>query len=292
MKSGLLVFCVFIPLSLFGAQEMKGRCGEAFLKIGVGARATGMGGAFASVFGDGTAIYWNPAGIAGLRRREILAIHTRMFQGIGYEYLAYLHPFRKVCVGIGVGCLHVDGLERRGYGDELLGYFGARDMSFTFAFALKGKDLFFGASLKGIYQRIDKMSGYGYGLDAGIIHKGLDPNVSLAVSIKNIGILRFGKGIYLLPWEVRVGWAHRFFKGRLLFTSDLSYRIDTPKIKPHFGGELSFGEVVVRCGYGSWGPAFGAGFRHTKKILIDYDYAWMSHGELGDVHRFSVALKF
>ena len=35
-----------------------------FLTIGIGARATAMGGAFTSVASDVTALYWNPAGIA------------------------------------------------------------------------------------------------------------------------------------------------------------------------------------------------------------------------------------
>lgn len=33
------------------------------MAIGVGARALGMGGAFAAVADDSTAVYWNPAGI-------------------------------------------------------------------------------------------------------------------------------------------------------------------------------------------------------------------------------------
>ena len=32
----------------------------------IGARALGMGGAFVGLANDGTALYWNPAGLAGL----------------------------------------------------------------------------------------------------------------------------------------------------------------------------------------------------------------------------------
>ena len=44
-----------------------GSSGSLFQKIGVGARAAGMGGAFSALADDITALYWNPAGIARLK---------------------------------------------------------------------------------------------------------------------------------------------------------------------------------------------------------------------------------
>ena len=43
-----------------------------FLSIPVGARALGMGGAFVAVANDVSAMYWNPAGIAGVYQTEAL----------------------------------------------------------------------------------------------------------------------------------------------------------------------------------------------------------------------------
>ena len=42
-----------------------GTVGAQFLKINIGARATGMGGSFTAVADDASAVYWNPAGLAG-----------------------------------------------------------------------------------------------------------------------------------------------------------------------------------------------------------------------------------
>ncbi|MEW6750394.1 MAG: hypothetical protein AB1505_05385 [Candidatus Latescibacterota bacterium] len=44
---------------------------------GVGARAMGMGGAFVGVADDFSALYWNPAGLAQLRQREVQVAFTR-----------------------------------------------------------------------------------------------------------------------------------------------------------------------------------------------------------------------
>jgi hypothetical protein len=43
----------------------------SFLKVGVGARALGMGGAFVSLANDATAPYWNPAGLGMQKKRQI-----------------------------------------------------------------------------------------------------------------------------------------------------------------------------------------------------------------------------
>ncbi|HOH08005.1 MAG TPA: UPF0164 family protein, partial [bacterium] len=48
-----------------------------FLSIGVGARATGMGGAFVGTADDASALYWNPAGIARSGDIQLLLMHTR-----------------------------------------------------------------------------------------------------------------------------------------------------------------------------------------------------------------------
>src|SRR5438045_3246800 len=44
-----------------------GSSGAVFEKIGVGARAAGMGGAYSALADDISALYWNPAGIARLK---------------------------------------------------------------------------------------------------------------------------------------------------------------------------------------------------------------------------------
>ena len=50
-----------------------------FLKVPVGARAVGMGGAFTAVADDATAIWWNPAGMVYLPYHEVLPQHAEKF---------------------------------------------------------------------------------------------------------------------------------------------------------------------------------------------------------------------
>lgn len=64
-----------------------------FLKIQVGARAAGMGGAFTAVSDDATAPYWNPAGMVYLPYREVLPQHEEKFGGLlNHDYLGAVFP--------------------------------------------------------------------------------------------------------------------------------------------------------------------------------------------------------
>lgn len=287
---------VFTPLNIYGGE---GRSGAAFLKIGVGARAMGMGGAFTSISDDPSSVYWNPAGLAQIKKRKILAIHTRLFEGILYEYLAYVHPLRGSSIGLGIGYLHISGLERRGTGDELLGYFDARDMGLIIAFASRMKDLLIGASLKGIHQEIDLQGGDGYGIDGGVIYKGISQDLSIGASIKNMGCLQFGKRMYPLPLCISFGVSHRFLKDRLIIGVDICLWRDTPQARSNFGMEYRLPGFSLRCGYrsgyeerGLARVTIGVGFHRRRGILLDYDYAWVGYGSLGDGHRFSIGLGF
>ena len=61
----------------------------AFVDIGFGARPMGMGGAFTAVAADANAIFWNPAGLALLRKNHFTIMHTKQLDLIPYNLGAY-----------------------------------------------------------------------------------------------------------------------------------------------------------------------------------------------------------
>ena len=62
-----------------------GKAGAQFLKIGVGARAIGMGEAYGAVSNDANAVYWNPAGLNQLESKEVSFMHAVWLEAINYE---------------------------------------------------------------------------------------------------------------------------------------------------------------------------------------------------------------
>lgn len=63
-----------------------------FLKMGVGARATAMGGGFVALADDGSALFWNPAGMLGSRNTTVSASHNEWLLDITHDYLGVILP--------------------------------------------------------------------------------------------------------------------------------------------------------------------------------------------------------
>src|SRR2546425_1036113 len=77
-------------------QQRAGTSSGTFLRIGVGARAIGLGESFVAVANDPSAIYWNPAGLASLQRQEVALSHVGWPGDVNYEHVAYVLPVRRL----------------------------------------------------------------------------------------------------------------------------------------------------------------------------------------------------
>src|SRR5580765_128324 len=83
----------FAQASLGGQRA--GTSSATFLRIGIGARAVGMGETFVAVANDPSAIYWNPAGLASLQRRELSFSHVQWPADVHFEHLTLILPSRR-----------------------------------------------------------------------------------------------------------------------------------------------------------------------------------------------------
>ena len=108
------VLAAFLGSLLLTAPAGATKYAGEFLKIQVGARALGMGGAFAAVADDATAPYWNPAGMVYLPYREVIPQHQEKFGNLAnHDYLGGVWPLggpkgRNAALGVGVVRFAVD----------------------------------------------------------------------------------------------------------------------------------------------------------------------------------------
>jgi len=88
---------IFLFLSYLFSSVVIGGGGKrdyanAFLDIPLGARAVGLGSAYGAVANDGTAFYWNPAGVALINRHLISLTYADQYEGFGqYNFIGYNH---------------------------------------------------------------------------------------------------------------------------------------------------------------------------------------------------------
>jgi opacity protein-like surface antigen len=190
----VLLFGVMSCGSLAMSQSLTktGTTAAQFLKIGVGARAMGMGGAFTATADDITAMYWNPGGLAQTYTNEAFFNHVRWFADVNFDYASFAtHLPGLGTLGAFVTVLSMDEMLVRttdrpeGTGE----YFGAGALSIGLSYARNLTDQFsIGFNAKYLREYIWNMSAAGVALDVGTMYRIPVLNeLRLAASISNFG---------------------------------------------------------------------------------------------------------
>jgi hypothetical protein len=157
-----------------------------FLNIGAGARSMAMGGAQVASTKDGTAGYWNPAGLANHKETPLLTLqHAEYFAGIGkYDFGSLIKPLQdgKRTIGFSLVRFAVDDIPNTLYlvePDGTINYgnistFSSADYAglLSYSSEIKATDkrkISFGGNVKIIRRVIGKFANaWGFGLDLGI----------------------------------------------------------------------------------------------------------------------------
>jgi len=169
----------FFPLFL-SAQGRK--YSNAFLEIGVDARAMAMANAVVASANDVTAGYWNPAGLQGVRNSwQAAAMHAEYFASIAqYDYLAFATPIDATSTaGLSLIRFGVDDIldtteliDNEGNVDyNRINRFSAADYALLASYARQSANnpaLRYGGSLKIVYRQIGSFAqAIGFGFDLG-----------------------------------------------------------------------------------------------------------------------------
>lgn len=301
MKRSILVLlgiaCLVLPTA---ALADDGSAGLAFLKLGVGARAIGMGDAYTAVAGDASSVYWNPAGIMNVESVDVTLMHSEWFQDIRYEYAGGVRSYGDYAVGVGVVGLYMDDLERRdGPTAEPIGHFGVFDFAITGTYARRLTDnLNVGGSVKYLSEKIDDVTATGFAVDLGGRYD--VPNfegLSAGIAVLNLGPqMKFIDDGFDLPVMYKLGAAldvpFEALNGDVVIAADAVMPAggDT---KVHFGLEYEFADMIAlrfgyRSGWDNHNVSMGLGVKVSNFRL---DYAIVPfYSELGDTHRVSLGI--
>lgn len=297
-----------INISMAGS---KGKSGGQFLRVGVGARGPAMAGAFSPIVDDATAIYWNPAGLALLEKRNVELTYNSYFKDTASQFAGYAHPTRRGVFGLGVSLFGVKDIEKRSLtgGDSDtpdLGNFDTRDMAVSLGWANKmglGDGILnYGAALKYISSDLETEKANTAAVDLGVIHQcHKDKGLSLSLAVLNLGgELKFKDTGDPLPLNIKPGVAWRQGLGKLgklslALDGDILVNDGIGYVQPGFEW-WAHRAFALRGGYqfgrdkdAGQGFGVGAGFRLFN---IGVDYAFVPFGDLGDTHRMSLGVKF
>jgi long-subunit fatty acid transport protein len=295
----LAALLILVTASSATAGE-PGTAGFMFLRLGNGARASGMGEAFTAVADDATSIYWNPAGMAGVEEVELNLTHNEWLMDIRFEQATVVNEMWGGAAGLSFTGLYYGSMDRYGEYPSLTpdGTFSPYDMALSLGYA---RDIIpnvaVGGAVKIIYSKIDFESATGYALDLGVTHKSKIEGLSLAASLLNLGPqAKFVEEKFYPPFQIRVGGAYEIMneslRGGLTLAADAVFPNDN-NAKAHFGVEYAYRKLLMlrfgyKSGYDVQGATMGLGVS-WKSLVFDYAYMPIDLG-LGDSHRFSLSV--
>ncbi len=260
-----------------------GTTAAPFLEIGVGARAMGMGGTYAAIANDPTALYYNPAGITMINSLQMELMHNEWLVDTKHDFFGGVLPlpFFNSALGFSIISLYygdkpVRTIKRpEGTGEN----YDALDVAVALSYAMALTNRFsFGLSVKWINQRIWHESGDAVALDLGIFYETALKGLKLGFCMSNFGTnlrlrgrnldstvdpdekyenidrvpVQFKTDSYPLPMTLRAGISYEKglgMLGSLLIAADLLHPTDNQE-SINLGIEYGFaGMFYLRGGY-------------------------------------------
>jgi hypothetical protein len=317
--AGLAVVAALIAAapSAQGAEifEKVGTAGAQFLKIGVGARAVGMGEAFVAVADDGSAIWWNPAGVARITLNGVSKLtlnHSTWPADISHEFVGYAFAYHGLpgSYAFSSTILQMDPIAvRTEFSPEGTGEnFDAGSFNLCATWAKNLIDPFsFGVNAKYIHMGLADENADGFVVDIGTLYYTGYKTIRIGMAIQSLGpSMKFLEQSFPMPTMFRVGTAADIIQSEdhnLLAAFEFDHPSDNAE-RASVGGEYSLKSfepnvlLQVRGGYRfnrdeeGLAAGFGVRFPTGSSSFMRVDYAYSDMKFLNGTHKISAELEF
>jgi hypothetical protein len=264
------------------------------LRMGVGARALAMGGAYTAVASDATAGYWNPAALAQVEKLSISTmIAANMANDRKYNYAALAYKFDWGAVAFSWLNAGTSDIEYGTTTKPAGGTFDANDHVFLFSYGTQMDKFFVGANFKVISSKIEEdYSNTGVGFDLGAKYN-VDEKADLGVTVGDLGT-KVGRNS--VPVVFRIGGSVKPMEGFIL-PVELEKVQNRSNLKLRLGAEYSYAFATdymgfLRGGVNDGNFAIGAGLKLMNQFVIDYAYVSENTDVFDENHRISLSFNW
>lgn len=309
MKTLILIISfllfTFFPSVSHAGEESGGYAGS-FLEWGAGARAIALGKTFTAIANDGTALYWNPAGLSQISTREFTAMHALIFEDRSQNFLAFTYPAANLSVSAGWLRFGVSDIQERSTIGELTGKFDDSENLFLLGsgynlISLPTLKLNLGLTAKYFYHSLHNNHASGFGLDLGALSyfhlTGLVEKIGVGLTVQNLGAkLKWNTESDHeddIPTTFRLGTSVNIKPVPFKIALDLEKR-EQRDLRIHAGAEYWISMLALRAGLNHDKLTAGAGvvLKLTKYGFV-IDYAFTTD-EVADkpLHFFLLSFRF
>ena len=321
----LLMVGFGIPVQGSGMKKIA-QTGMKWLSIPIGARGSGLGGAFTALANDASAVFWNPAGLALTGGNQVFLNQTRWIADIQVNAAALsvnagrwgvlAASFEQVGWGTFHGTVRDPNAEG-GYSET--GNFSPEDWAVGLGYGYRVSDKFmFGGHLKAVHENLGssfegtfdapkKFTGEMnlVAFDFGTLYYTGFRDLRLAMSLQNFSQeKKFRAESFPLPLTFKFGMAMDLLGfaapqsgHKLTFSVDALHPRDYSE-RLHFGAEYGFRDAVfLRAGYKTnydeEDLSLGAGLKlKISGMAAGLDYAFVRFANFDAVHMFSFDFQF
>lgn len=190
-----IIFTILIlsllHVSVFAAVFAKtGTASLQFLKLGVDARAIGMGEAYTAVTDDISSVYWNPAGLALKYETQVFFSHTNWVAETYHEYFAVSKETNYGFLALSASIFHTPDMDVTS--EDVFGptgeTFSYSDMAYGLTYANAFTDRFsFGITGKFLHENIAEESISSFSFDIGTLYNTRYRNIKIGMALRNYG---------------------------------------------------------------------------------------------------------
>ncbi len=303
-----LAVLLLVTMTTAAAEEYRAWTGE-FMRMGAGARAMGMGNAYTAVEGDIYSSYFNPAGLAAMRSRQMTFSFRQLTMDRNFRYMALGSPIGPDA-SFAFSWLNAatDDIIGRDLNGNATGALDDSRNAFTISFAKDiSRIVSIGINTKYVLWKLGDDDATSFGFDLGVIVRPIE-KLTASLAVRDIRS-RFawkndswdetlsGADAQVVEKEDRfpkyytAGLSYRLFDDKLLLAATAEM-VENYPLGIDLGAAYTYRILTLRTGVYSYNSSdeldsgsVTAGLSLAITGSADFDYAFMSDGlDDGTVH--------
>lgn len=314
MKRLILILIFFTVSTLYAGNNIGTSSGD-FLKIIPSARYKGLAESVVGIVNESTALIYNPAGLVGVKNKEVWLSHLEYLADFKYEYISYGQQFSFGRMGLNISYFSVSPFSDTDLSGNIIGELNANNLMISLGYArnfilsLKS-DFSAGGGIKFINSTLHTYSAKGIAFDFGLLYETSflkfseqteEQNFKVGFSMQNIGTkLNYVNEKFSLPLKCRLGVGYNAYKWKehsFLIGIESDYDIDT-ELSVSTGIEYNYlNYLFIRTGYiinnalNSFSFGIGGSYK-LKGMRYFLDFAFVPYSVLKNVYIVSLGAKF
>ena len=294
------IILVIFPATIWGQSSSAGAgtSSNLLLRFPASARVSGISEAFTGLANDENTILYNPAGLPNLNSTVISLNHAEWLEDIRIDNIIYGQKLTyNMAIGLSITHMWMPAIQGKDQYGQATENFNVSSSIIQLGLGYKIQRAFYvGLNAKYFQDKLANYDANGFAFDLGIFMYTAVKNLTLGLSIQNLGDkIKYDKLNQEIPLTFRGGFAYKILDKQLTISADVVKSSDT-NLNFYTGIEYNFQQsFFLRIGnqYSnsrSLYPSYGLGFILKQRLATNYTFGTLE--DLGMTHKVGFTFNF